>query len=654
VSILKPVFSHLKLGGGLMKNNMTKVRRDQIGYLQVDAGLLSVEDRKVFMRRKQAIELKLDGYVGSDIRRITGIPESELTRFLKRYTEINEFGIFWGEAALIPHARINKNLRRKPLAPKGSEQQGGLTGALSFTLSVYPNIVEKFVIEVLRLDEEYGHGRPYEKRQLCNLFYDICKGEGVKDNEWPFNQSRGARRTITKYIDDLLQSDFQKAALATGGATSLIHSKVGTGNIPLIESFDAFDLIEIDSYYVDAFFVLNISGDKRTKTKDVISRIWLIAAICRSSNAILAIKFVFSSQIRSQDLVDLICEAYAGNWAPREHLKVRDLKYSDASGMPSYSMPELKHHTWGGVCLDNAMQHHANKVFELALHNLGFSLNYGPLAQPAQRPNVERLFRRIASKVMQQIPSTTGSSPQVGRAAAPEKAAIHYQIDVDEALEVMDVYTANYNGVPQGGKNKANSPLEILRQYCATEGILIPTSSEVYLNTLTLGSTTKEVTVRGSIEKGIRPRIKLDQALYTSPELACATHLIGKKIIVRIQPNDYRYVEAYLPSGVYFSTLTVESAWRQSPHSVTTRKLVNRALSKCEFQIVEGQDPVLAWQKHLRKNANPSNNREMKRMLDEASAENNHRSPMNVEPASPISCTEGTSSERWKKLGLFD
>jgi len=616
--------------------------------------LLSAGDRSVFLRRKQAIELKLEGCVGREINRITNIPESELTRLFKRYAQINENGIFCGEAALIPHARINQYQRRKALAAKGSEQQGGLTGALSYTLSKHPKIVDKFLEEVLRLDHKYGHGRPYEKRQLCNLFYDICKGEGVTNNDWPFNQPRGARRTITKYIGDLLQSNFQQAALATGGVTSLIHSKVGTGEMPLIENFDVYDLIEIDSYYVDAFFVLNISGDRRIKTKDVISRIWLIAAICRSSNAILAIKFVFSSQIRSQDLVDLICEAYAGTWSPRLHLTVRDLKYSEASGMPSYSVPGLKYHTWGGVCLDNAMQHHADKVYELALYDLGFSLNFGPLGQPARRPNVERLFKRIASKVMHQIDSTTGSNPQDGRAEAPEKAAVHYQIDVDEAIEVMDVYTANYNGVPQGGKNKANSPLEILRQYCLVYSAVIPSSSEIYLNTLSLGSMTKIATVTGSIEKGIRPRIKLDQAIYTSPDLASAAHLIGQKLIVRIQPNDYRYVEAYLANGIYFSTLTVEAAWRQTPHSVTTRKLVNRALSKREFEIAEGQAPVLAWQKHLRENSSPSNNRELKRMLNESTVEDPQRLPMDSESDDSPSPKTDTNSERWKKLGLFD
>lgn len=637
-----------------MKSNITRTRLISVGYIRVDPSLLDDSERQVFLCRKHAVELKLDGVVGAEIKKTTGIAESELSRFMKRYTEVNDDGLFWGEAALIPHFRLVPYERRKALGDKRTEQQGGLAGVLSYTLAKKPNISHKFLMEVLRLDLEYGHGSPFNKKQLCNVFYDICRSEGLGDEDWPFNQPRAANRTINTYIDKLLCSDFQKGALASGGPISLIHSKTGSGYSPLLENFDVYDFIEIDSYYADAFFVLNISGDRRIKSKDVISRIWIIAAICRKSNAILAIKFVFSSEIRSQDLADLICEAFTGRWTPRQQFSVRDLKYSDAAGMPGYCVPRLRFHVWGAICVDNAMQHHANKIYELVLHRLGTSLNFGPLGQPARRPNVERLFHRIASNVMHQIPSTTGSSPEDGRAEQPEKAAIYYQIDVDEALEVMDVYTANYNGTPQGGKCKANSPLEILRNYCSDKRFFFPLVSESYLNTVTLGSLAREATVTGSVEKGNRPRIKLDQAIYTSPALASAGHMIGKKLIVRIQPNDYREVEAYLADGTFFGLMTVEAAWRGIAHSVTTRKLINRALSKREFEIVEGQNPVLAWRKHLTANANPSNIRELKRLLDEADAGGSGQPTLELNSDDGISRAQSISSERWKDLDIFN
>lgn len=635
-----------------MKNNITKEKVLAVGFKVVDATAMTDKDRQIFLRRKKAIEMRLDGSTGREIQEQTDISESELTRLFKRYTVMLLDGVFLGEAGLVPHSRIASNVRRKALPGKHTEAQGGLSGALNYTLEKHPGIAQRFVAEVFRKDVKFGHGAKYDKKHLCAVFYNICEGEGVLRNEWPFNQPAGASKTIRTYINKILESDFERAALATGGMLALTHSKTGTGNFPLFDNYDVYDLIEIDSYHVDAFFVLNITGDRRVKTKDVISRIWMIAAVCRRSDAVLAIRFVFSSEIRAQDLVDLICDAYTGCWAPREILKISDLKYSDAGGMPGYSIPELKNHTWGAVCLDNAMQHHANKVYELALHLIGFGMNFGPLKLPARRSKVEALFQRISSRVMHQIESTTGSSPENGRAEFPEKAAIYYQIDVDDALEVMDVYTANYNGTPQGGLNKSHSPLEILRAYCNDPSTLLTKSSESYLNSIALGSTTRKARVTGSTVKGIRPRIKLDQAIYTSVELSSSPGLIGTILTVRITSNDYRQVEAYLPDGIFFGILTVEAAWRNIVHSVTTRRLVNRALRKREFEILEGESPLLAWRRHMRESCSQQANRELQRLKAESGGDITEGSALgSVEPG----VTDKPSlSERWKKLDILN
>lgn len=634
-----------------MKINITKEKIIAVGYKAVDATAMSEEDRQTFLRRKKAIEMRLDGHTGREVREQTDISESELTRLFKRYTVMLLEGVFLGEASLVPHSRIGSNVRRKALPDKHTESQGGLSGALNYTLERHPGIAQRFAAEVFRKDVKFGHGAKYDKKYLCAVFYNICEGEGVLLNEWPFNQPSGASKTIRAYISRILESDFERAALATGGKLALTHSKTGTGKLPLFDNYDVYDLIEIDSYHVDAFFVLNITGDRRAKTTDVISRIWIIAAVCRRSNAVLAIKFVFSSEVRAQDLVDLICDAYTGCWVPREILHVTDLKYSEAGGMPGYSMPALKNHTWGAVCLDNAMQHHANQVYELALHSIGFGINFGPLKQPARRPKVEALFKRIASRVMHQIESTTGSSPENGRAEFPESAAIHYQIDVDDALEVMDVYTANYNGTPQGGLNKALSPLEVLLAYCNDRNTLLTTSSESYLNSIALGSTTRRARVTGSIVKGIRPRIKLDHAIYTSADLSNSPGLIGSTLTVRITPSDYRHVDAYLPDGTFFGTLTVEAAWRNIVHSVTTRRLVNRALRKREFEILDGESPLLAWRRHMRACSSPQANRELQRLKEEISGRM-AEIPV-VDYVDSTVTDEPGVSERWKNLEIL-
>lgn len=637
-----------------MRNKTTRELFEKIGFQKVDRNMLRAEDVMNYLSRLKAMELKLDGVPGRQIREITGISESEICRLFSRYTTINEDGKYFGEVALIPEQRLKAYARTKPIEASRSEQQGGLSGALGLTLAKYPELAEAFAKAVLREGEKHTHGRKFEKNHLCNVFYNMCTAYGVKSTEWPFLKQQMANRTIRTYIDQILHDDFSRAALVTGGRSAQIHSKVGTGFEPFLKGNDVFDVIEIDSHHIDAFFVLNMHGGRRSTSTDIIKRIWLIAAVCKRSKAVLAIKFVFSSEIRTQDLVDLICEAYMGSWQPRAIFSIKDLEYSFAAGMPSYVIPELKYHVWSCVALDNAMQHHADTVYDVALNTLGFALNFGPLAQPARRSCVEGLFNRIESRVMHQSLSTTGSSPSPGdgRSESPEEAAVYYQIDVDVALEVMDAYTANYNGVPQGGKNKANSPLDVLREYIADTSFLKPVSDEGYLNSVALGSTSREAKVTGSVKKGIRPRIKLDQALYTSPQLSDTPGLIGKAVMVRIDPHDYRQVEVYLEDGVFFGVVTVEAAWREIKHSVMTRKLINRAMAKKQLQVIEGQNPVIAWANHLKKNASPGNNSERKRLQSEVDDVVGDCISITADKPSVSNKTKG--SERWAKLGLFD
>lgn len=79
-----------------MRHKITRERIANIGFKQVDAFTLAPAARNIFLRNKQAVELKLDGYTSAEILKVTGVPASELSRYFKRYTTINEEGVFWG------------------------------------------------------------------------------------------------------------------------------------------------------------------------------------------------------------------------------------------------------------------------------------------------------------------------------------------------------------------------------------------------------------------------------------------------------------------------------------------------------------------------------------------------------------------------------
>lgn len=585
-----------------------------IKYRSVEASLLGEDVRGLFVRRQAAIMMRLDGHLLKDIYSETGVSNSEVVRLLERFRSIDDEGICYGELALIPYQRISAYKRIKPIPPKGSEQKGGMAGAMGLLLRTYPEIYEKFVVKVMSLDDPLAKGSRFQKRILCDEFYKICRSEGIAENEWPLNQQRASNRTVIRLIDDILCSDFSRGATSLGGTNAHIHAATGVGIEPLLCNIDVLDALEIDSHFLDGIFVLNLKGDQRLTTQDVISRFWLISARCKRSKAIFAARYVFSSEVTAQDIFGVICDAFLGNWRPRESFSFEDLAYLPGAGMPAYVYPKLKHHCITAIYFDNAMQHYAKDVKRLCSETLGTAIDYGPLNLPSRRNAIEGLFKIISHRVLHSLSSTTGSNPFDGRSEEPEKAAVSYNINVDEAIEVLDCYIANFNATPNGGTNKANSPLDAIAAYLDAGDMFIPSMPSALVNMKGVGLLIRRVRVQGKMASGIRPRIKLDKALYTSRELANMPQLIGEYVYVKIDAEDYRKVLVYLENGVELCELTVEAAWREYKHSVQTRKIINRALDKKVFLVAKGQSPIVAYRNHLIRNRSAEKNRALVRL----------------------------------------
>ena len=588
-------------------------------YFIVEISLLDDHLKQAFSRRRDSVMMRLNGVPLHEIAEATGISAPEVIRILKRFKTKSPNGVCYGEVALIPRQRIKKYERTKPLEPKRTEQKGGMAGALGMLLKRHPEINVKFIDIVLRYEIPFGKGTKFQKSMLCQDFYKMCSREGVGNDEWPFTQPRAANRTICTFIEEILDGHFRAGALAVGGTTSLIHSNVGRGIEPLLCNLDVLDALEIDSHFLDGIFVLNVKGDRRLTTEDTIDRFWIICARCRHSKAVFAARYVFASEVTALDVFQVICDAFLGNWRPIGKFSFPDLKYIANAGMPSFVFPEIRNHCITAIFFDNAMQHYANDVKELCLEMLGIAIDYGPLNLPSRRSTIEGLFGAIANRVLHSLSSTTGSNPFNGRSENAVGAAVYYNINVDEALEVLDCFIANFNATPMSGANKSNSPLEAIAAYLRSDDLFIPVMSEGLVNIKGIGLMTRKVRVQGNLAKGIRPRIKLDRALYTSRDFSDMSQLIGKYVYVKIDPADFRKVTVYLESGVEVGEIQVELAWRDYKHSVQTRKIINRAHDKKAFRIFEGQSPIVVYRTYLLAERTPANNREVKRLEAESS-----------------------------------
>lgn len=113
----------------------------------------------------------------------------------------------------------------------------------------------------------------------------------------------------------------------------------------------------------------------------------------------------------------------------------------------------------------------------------------------------------------------------------------------------------------------------------------------------------KIVPIKGSLAKGVRPHINFLEVRYTSDVLSNSPGLIGKKLRIYFDVRDIRSVKAFLEDGSELGILRVARPWCYTPHSVRVRQDIMRQRRLGKLKYREGDDPVEAWEKLKRSEA---------------------------------------------------
>ncbi len=565
----------------------------------VQAEVLADDVREIFERRVKAVKMVHRGRSGAEIYKSCGVSDGEQTRLINRFLDVDAAGVCWGDRALLPNARLKEYERRTPLKKMRSQQKGGASGMLAQTLKRFPQAAKEIEVAVLDFHRNFK-GQKFDIMFMAAKFRAALKKAGASEEDWPFSQKRLGQRTIEKHLAKLVRQDFVVAAL-TLGSHGVTHAPLGTGVVGLVSADMPFDIIQLDAYKVDKFCILRIETQPGIYTQRVLDRFWMLAAVDAASDGVLAARYVFSSEVTAIDVEGVLLDAIIGDWTPCDNITIPKLKYTQGGGMLGYAVPEAQGAIWGTLMLDNAMAHHAGKIKHKFKRNGGCSINYGQLKRPERRSTIENTFKQVAQKIMHRVQSTTGSGPQQGRAATPEENAEKYEIYVDEAEMVLDVWLANFNCTPKQGANFSLSPIEIVRMHFdnAKRDVVFPKLPESKTSKVSLGHDVRYCVIRGSAEGGRAPHITLDKAHYTNKVMCSDLSLIGRRVIVRINPKDYRFVEAILDTGEKLGTLKVLGYWGKTLHSVTTRQQINRAYKDRAFELTRPDDIVLSYVDHL-------------------------------------------------------
>jgi putative transposase len=556
--------------------------------------------RETFLLKVKAMEMYFAQFPVKEIERVTGLARQVQVQLAKKCVRLSDDGQVFGFRALLPFYRTKKYERSAPVSPKRPQQRGGSSGVLGNMLSRFPDL-EPLLVRYIRQEAKRRHIHEFciRPKDLHTIFIAVLKSKGIAAPEWPFCTQHLGARSIAKFMKHVLDANFSKAVNEREGQVARAHLNVGTGSDVLLYVEAPYEVVEIDSYRIEGFFSVAIQTPEGTETEVPLDRLWLIAAVDRFSSAVLAYSIVYSSEVNSNDVLDVIRRAGTERWEPKT-ISFPGLHYPSGGGLPSGVIPAAHGALWTSTFFDGALAHLAERIHDTGRKMLGFAINWGPVAHFERRPNVERLFRQIGSDVFRRLPSTTGSSPQKGRAEDAQEKAVRYRIRACEVEELLDVKMAQHNATPSEGISYL-TPLDAIRYFVenpAKEFLIrrLPESSRTAAKIM---GTREEATVRGGRSTGRRPYVQVDRAKYTNPVLANSGHLLGSRLILEIDESDMRQFRAFLKNGAEIGVLKAQGKWGLTKHSRATRKNINRLISSRILVISEFEDPIQAYLAYL-------------------------------------------------------
>lgn len=549
--------------------------------------------REIFHKRSQAVSMYAEGYPVAEIEEVTGVQRSMLSYLAAKCLAVGYDGRIMGFRALMPYSNSKLYQRSAEIKRKLPDAKGGLSGVFEQTFQQFPQIEKKLLqyIKKHHSPDLNVHEKKIRAKDLHRIFIKNLRDAGVEPTQWPFNTKNMGLRTIEKFLNRILDQSFQRAVNTREERAAIAHMSVGTGHEKFLTFEEPYDAVQLDAYFINAFFSAEFVTPEGTVQHLQLERIWLLALIEVVSSSILSQSIVYRSEVGADDVINVLKKAV--NPPEKLIITIPGLVYPEDGGLPSEVFPQCQGAILGVLLLDGALAHLSQAIHSRGRRVLGYSLNWGPVGHFERRPAIERYFSTISNDFFMRLPSTTGSNPGKGRAKDAEKNAVVYKIDCEEVEQLVAVLTAQHNATPNEGTSY-HSPLDVLRYYI--EG----RSEHFLLRHLPLKAGSSAVAlpliltciVRGGRATGRRPYVQIDGVRYTNPVLAQAATLVGEKLSVEIDEEDMRFCKAYLPNGSELGILKAGGRWCERKHSRKTRKAILSLITRKILVVTSQQDPI--------------------------------------------------------------
>jgi hypothetical protein len=537
------------------------------------------------------------------------VTHEQLLRALNRCVALADDGKPYGWRALLPYCHTIEYTRHCPVRAVEALTRGGYAGALGALFVSHPDIqaaLDEYLLCAARPDS-----LPESKVRLHaahRYFLKLCEGIPILPNQWPFCTEQLGAGAIADYVQKFWVRHYDEIVERQFGDKAKAKSKTGRGIRSRLMATLPYDIVELDEHKAHFIGSIGIPSPKGIRWCPI-RRVTLILLVDRVSGVALGYSIVFRREARAHDVTRAISNAVGPT--PLRVLSLEGLTYPDGSGFPSGSIPACERCGWNLLLIDNALIHFAHEILGRVRATLGCGVNFGAVRRFERRPIAELVFNELSRAGFHRLESTTGSHTQDPLRKNAEHAAVKHRMSLEAILDLIELVIANYNA-KQGKTNFGIGGLDYLRDFTADSSIafLPPTLPKPVAGDVPLHIAIEPGRVAGSIAKGVRPYIALDEVAYTNPSLANRWDLIGERVVRHIDEANLQHFDAYLTDGRPLGAVTAGGRWKDTPHSREARRQINALIRSGELVLQRGEDPVVAWLKALadaavKKNPNP-------------------------------------------------
>lgn len=140
-------------------------------------------------------------------------------------------------------------------------------------------------------------------------------------------------------------------------------------------------------------------------------------------------------------------------------------------------------------------------------------------------------------------------------------------------------------------------------------------------------------------------RLNFYGACYSSTILGQGANLVGTDILIYFDPQDLRFVQAFLPNGAELGPLQANAPWHRTAHSLRLRREILRLKRANDLTYGDADDPVAAYLESKRKKSVKTQRRSGHRIA-EAARSLQTSSAHSVSPSQPTSPTPPAKPRR--------